>query len=161
MLTWLHCDWQRKRKEKQINPNSFGQLHVSSYFVWKVLDIVVIILENSALSFLSCDVPELVFSVGEKRLPPSPSPVTSRGLYNPSAGQPVGHMIDWLLPGGGGNNPTCSRTQMSSVFTGLRNYRCQKQFIIPFTHRVGGRVKILKWSWIHLIRRFQVSPVAA
>ena len=29
---------------------------------------------------------------GEKRLPPSP--VTSTRLYNPSAGRPVGHMID-------------------------------------------------------------------
>ena len=31
-----------------------------------------------------------------------PLPVTSRHLYNPSAGRPVSHMIDWLLLAGGG-----------------------------------------------------------
>ena len=56
--------------------------------------------ENSALSFLSYHVPgNLFFSVGKKR---PPYPATSRRLYNPSADQPVGHLIDWLLLLGGG-----------------------------------------------------------
>ena len=70
------------------------------------------------------------FSVGKKRLPTFP--ITSRCLYNPSVGRPVCHMIDWFIDcyrQVGVNNPTRSHTQTPSVFTGLRNYWCQNQFI--------------------------------
>ena len=60
-------------------------------------------------------------------------------VYNPSADsplRPVGWLIDcyWRE---GARNPVHSSTQAPSVFTSLRNYRCQNQFITLFTHRVG------------------------
>ena len=60
--------------------------------------------------------------------------------------QPTDLSVTWLIDcylQVGVNDPTCSRTQMPSVFTGRRNYRYQNQFIIPCTHRAGGRLKIL------------------
>ena len=95
----------------------------------------------------------LFFSVREKKTPPP--------LH---LGVCTIHLVAWLIDcywRVGVNYPNCSRTQTPSVFTGLRNYWCQNQFIIPFTHRVGGQVKILNLSWIHSIRRFPVSLFAA
>ena len=72
-------------------------------------------------------------------------------------------LVTWLIDcyqQVGVNNPNRSRTQTLSKFTGIRNYHCQNQFIIPFTHRAGGRVKILNLSWIHLLCIFLVSQVA-
>ena len=43
--------------------------------------------------------------------------------------------------------PHHSRTQAPSVFTSLRNFRCQNQFINPFTgQKVGGLGKKLNFS---------------
>ena len=58
-----------------------------------------------------------------------------------SIGRPTSRSHDWLIATSRWvNNPNRSCTQTTSVFTRLRNYRCQNQFITPFTHRVGGWV---------------------
>ena len=43
------------------------------------------------------------------------------------------------------HGPVRSLAQTPSIFTSLRNYQCQNQFIIPCTHRVGGWVKLFEF----------------
>ena len=101
----------------------------------------------------------LFISVGEKRLPPTPLHLGVRTIHQ-LTDQSFTWLIDcyWWV---GVNDLDRSRSQMPAVFTGLRNYRCQNQFIIPFNHRAGGRVTILNLSWIQLVCRFPVCPAAA
>ena len=99
------------------------------------------------------------FLVWGKKDPPTPLHLDVCTIHR-LTNQSVTWLIDcysWV----GVNDPNRSCTQMPSIFTGLRNYQCQNQFIIHFTHRSGGRVKILNLSWIQSVCRFPVSPVAA
>ena len=99
------------------------------------------------------------FLVWGKKDPPTPLHLDVCTIHR-LTNQSVTWLIDcysWV----GVNDPNHSCTQMPSIFTGLRNYQCQNQFIIHFTHRSGGRVKILNLSWIQSVCRFPVSPVAA
>ena len=101
--------------------------------------------ENSALSFLSCYVPELIFLCGGKKTPPplQLGVCTIHWMTDQS--------VTWLIDcyrRVGVKDPNNSSTQTLSAFTVLRNYKCENQFIIPFTHRAGGRVKILNLSLI-------------
>ena len=107
-------------------------------------------LENSALSFHSHHVPELC--VGKKNnIPLPPHPVNYWRLYIPLADWPVGHMIDWLLPVGGGFARSTHAYKHA-----IRIHWCQNQFIILFTNGVGGLEKVLfqfefRWfadSWL-------------
>ena len=102
----------------------------------------------------------LNFSVGEKQTHITPHhPITYQRLYNPS----VGHMIDWLLPASRDSRP-CPLTHTNAVgirIPNLGNYRCHNQFIIPFTHRVGGLGGNIISAWILLIRRVLALPNAA
>ena len=127
-------------------------LYSSSYWSRRLFCLAV---ENSALSFLSFFMyMTLFFSVGKKKAPPTP---LHRGLFtiHPLTNQTV---RDWLIATRVGvNDPNPSHTQTLSIFRDLRNYSCQNQFIIPFTHRAGGRVKILNSSWIQSVRRFPGS----
>ena len=87
---------------------------------------------------------ELVFSVGGKKGFPPPTPLhlgicTIHRLTD----QSVAWLIDCIRRVGV-NDLNHSCTQRPFVFTGRRNYWCQNQFIISFTHRAGGGF------WIHL-----------
>ena len=80
---------------------------------------------------------------GKQNKPPPPIPRKNLGVCI----QPISRQTtetswshDWLIDcywREGARNPVHSRTQAPSVFTSLRNYRCQNQFITLFTHRVG------------------------
>ena len=84
---------------------------------------------------------------GKKDTPPPPTPLH---LGVCTIHQLTDQLVLWLIDSYqrvGVNDPNCSRTQTPSVFTSLRNYRCQNQFIIPFTHGAGKKFWIrLKFS---------------
>ena len=94
----------------------------------------------SLLHLLPCTCMNLFLVWGKKDS--LPYPITSRCLYNQLADNPVSR-DDWLTAnsGWGVNDPNRSRTQTLSVFTGLRNYRCQNQFIIQIPGQVPGSIK--------------------
>ena len=88
----------------------------------------------------------LFFSVGKKdNTPPPPTPLH---ICICKIHQLTDQAVTWLIDyyrRVGDKDPNRSRTQTSCVFTSQRNYQCQNQLIIPFTHRAGGRVNIFEF----------------
>ena len=91
---------------------------------------------RSLLPLLPCT---WALSVGEKRHLP-PYPVTSRHLCNPSADQPVGHMIDWLLLAVGSSRPW-PLTHTNAICIHQPKKLPMSKSVYYFTHRAGGQAK--------------------
>ena len=139
--TWVHL-WHnlqyRNDGNNQIcvprvlhaNRNQYAWWHKSSPLLRKIL--------------LSTMYLNLFFSVGEKQTPPPTRLHLGICTIHQLADQSVAWLIDCYRRVGVNNH---LRTT-PSIFTSLKNYQCQNQCIIPFTHRLGGRMKILHLSWI-------------